>query len=132
VPVLEVDDDSASRPFFTMPLIEGRTLANIVTETRDGNDDWPLVRSLGVLVMVCDAVAREALTYYQRLAADRTGDPRVVGKVVIAHFRIARLQASGGNAIAATTSVAAARGAFAALLQDQQLQDVHRIAMLQL
>lgn len=57
VPVFDVGDDGPGRPFFTMPLIAGRSLADILSANGDNASSWPLARTIGVLVRVCDAVA---------------------------------------------------------------------------
>ncbi len=49
--------DAAGRVFFTMPLVSGSTLREIVAAMRNGDTSWPLQRVLGVLLKVCEAVA---------------------------------------------------------------------------
>lgn len=57
VPVFDVGDDGPGRPFFTMPLIEGRSLADILAADPDNANKSPLTQAIGVLVRVCDAIA---------------------------------------------------------------------------
>ncbi|MBL9076311.1 MAG: serine/threonine protein kinase [Planctomycetes bacterium] len=49
--------DTEGRVFFTMPLVSGSTLREIVDAMRRGDSTWPLQRVLGVLMKVCEAVA---------------------------------------------------------------------------
>ncbi len=49
--------DAEGRVFFTMPLVSGSTLREIVAAMRNDDAAWPLQRVLGVLLKVCEAVA---------------------------------------------------------------------------
>ena len=55
VPVYELGVDDQQRPYFTMKLIQGETLARLL-ETRSGPDD-DRVRFLRIFEQVCDAMA---------------------------------------------------------------------------
>lgn len=57
VAVHELGLDADQRPYFTMPLIDGRTLLEIIDAVHRGDTDWTLVRALDVLVRVCETVA---------------------------------------------------------------------------
>jgi serine/threonine-protein kinase len=49
--------DACGRVFFTMPLLSGSTLQQVIEAVRRGEPAWPLQRVLGVLLKVCEAVA---------------------------------------------------------------------------
>jgi serine/threonine protein kinase len=55
VPVHTVGTLDDGRPYFTMKLVEGSTLADLLEQRRDPAQDWP--RLLGVFEQVCQAVA---------------------------------------------------------------------------
>jgi hypothetical protein len=57
VPVHELGIDSEGRVFFTMRLVEGRDLRQILALARNGEEGWSTARALGVLVKACEAVA---------------------------------------------------------------------------
>lgn len=57
VPVHELGADEAGRGFFTMKLVQGRTLADILREAREGDGEWSDPRVVGLLLRVCDAMA---------------------------------------------------------------------------
>ena len=44
------------RVFYTMPLVQGRDLAEVFRLARDGRDDWTLTRALGYLLRACEAI----------------------------------------------------------------------------
>ena len=55
VPVYDLGLDAEERPFFTMKLVEGRTLAKLLAERASPKDD--LARLLTIFQQVCNAVA---------------------------------------------------------------------------
>ncbi len=57
VPVHELGVDSEGRMFFTMRLVRGRTLDQIIDLARDDRENWTRPRALGVIVRVCEALA---------------------------------------------------------------------------
>ncbi|MCP3920589.1 MAG: protein kinase [bacterium] len=57
VPVHELGLDEEGRVFFTMPLIKGRDLSEILTSVADGEGDWTQTRVLGVVLKICEAMA---------------------------------------------------------------------------
>ena len=57
VPVHDLGQDDAGRPYFTMRLVEGSTLDDILHRLHAGDDEWNLVGVLGVLLKVCQAMA---------------------------------------------------------------------------
>ena len=57
VPVHELGVDERGRVFFTMRLIEGRDLREIIRLVRARAEGWTLTRALEVLLKVCDTVA---------------------------------------------------------------------------
>jgi len=56
VPVHELGSDPEDRPYFTMKLVEGRTLRDVFQAVATGDEGWTLERALGVLLKVCEAV----------------------------------------------------------------------------
>jgi serine/threonine-protein kinase len=57
VPIHDLGQDAERRSYFTMPLVRGRTLAEIIGSLHAGEPEWSLPRVLSVLLVVCDAVA---------------------------------------------------------------------------
>ncbi len=57
VPVHELGRDADGAIYFTMKLVKGRSLAEILTAARDGEESHSLVELLGVFLKVCDGVA---------------------------------------------------------------------------
>jgi len=57
VPVHELGIDEQDRAYFTMKLVEGRTLQEILELLERGAEDWTRARVLGVLLKVCEAMA---------------------------------------------------------------------------
>ncbi|MEW6071484.1 MAG: serine/threonine-protein kinase [Planctomycetota bacterium] len=57
VPVHEIAVDAAGRLFFTMPLVRGRNLEEVLECVRTGRDGWSRPRALHVLLNVCRTVA---------------------------------------------------------------------------
>ncbi|MCA8950022.1 MAG: serine/threonine protein kinase [Planctomycetes bacterium] len=57
VPVHELGIDADGRVYFTMSLVRGRNLHEIIELVRQGRDGWTRTRALGVLQRVCEAVA---------------------------------------------------------------------------
>ena len=61
VPVYELSVDSSGSVFYTMKLVRGVTLVDILIEIKKNNqeyiDDFPLLRLLTIFLRVCDAIA---------------------------------------------------------------------------
>ncbi len=57
VPVHDLGLDEEGSPFFSMELVQGRTLGEILPLAREGRETWTLARAVRVLVQVCEAVA---------------------------------------------------------------------------
>jgi serine/threonine protein kinase/formylglycine-generating enzyme required for sulfatase activity len=57
VPVHELGLDREGRLFFTMKLVRGRTLREVIDLQREGRDGWSQTRVLGVLLKVCEAMS---------------------------------------------------------------------------
>lgn len=57
VPVHELGVDASGRPFFTMRLVRGTSLAGVLQLAKQADPRWSLSRVLEVLLKVCDAVA---------------------------------------------------------------------------
>src|SRR5262245_35365073 len=55
VPVHELGVDNEGHVYFTMPLVRGRELKEIIELARGEREGWNLRRTLGVLVKVCEA-----------------------------------------------------------------------------
>ena len=52
-----IGTDEHGRAFFTMKLVKGKTLREIVEAHHAGDDSWPLPRLLQIILRVCDAMA---------------------------------------------------------------------------
>lgn len=57
LPVHDLGLDASGRPYFTMPLVRGITLAEALELARSGREGWTLARVLEVILKVCDALA---------------------------------------------------------------------------
>ena len=57
VGVHEIAADAAGRVYYTMPLVRGATLAQVIQRLHGGDTTWTLPRAISILVTVCDAVA---------------------------------------------------------------------------
>ena len=57
LPVHELGLDAEGRVFFTMPLVKGRDLAQVLELVPSGEEGWTLTRALNVILKVCDAMA---------------------------------------------------------------------------
>ncbi len=56
VPVHELGLDPQGMPYFTMKLVRGENLREVIARVHRQQDGWSLVRALGVLLRVCEAV----------------------------------------------------------------------------
>ncbi len=57
VPVHDMGEDGHGRSFFTMRLVEGRDLREIIGMVHRREEDWSVTRALEVLLKVCDTLA---------------------------------------------------------------------------
>jgi serine/threonine protein kinase len=61
VPILNIGKDTEKIPFFTMELIPGDGLNNIIQQLREGNEtykrDYPVNTLLNMFIKICDAIA---------------------------------------------------------------------------
>ncbi|MBN4074108.1 protein kinase, partial [bacterium AH-315-E10] len=61
VPIHEIGLDTRNCPYYTMKLIHGRTLKDILSDLKKGDartlTEYPLSRLIGIFLRVCDAVA---------------------------------------------------------------------------
>jgi serine/threonine protein kinase/WD40 repeat protein len=57
VPVHDVGLDAEGRLYFTMKLVKGRTLKEVLEQLRAGDPEWTTVRVLGLLQRVCEAMS---------------------------------------------------------------------------
>jgi serine/threonine protein kinase len=57
VPVYELGVDDKGEVFFTMRLVRGRELKEVIGLVHKGEEGWNLTRALGVLLKVCEAMA---------------------------------------------------------------------------
>ena len=57
VPIHELGVDSEGRLYFTMPLVGGRTLAEVFDHVRDEDPKWSRTGALGLLQKVCETMA---------------------------------------------------------------------------
>lgn len=56
VPVHELGLDDAGRPYFTMKLVEGTTLADVLDAVHSKTSAWTQTRVVGLILRVCEAV----------------------------------------------------------------------------
>ncbi|MCZ6572509.1 MAG: serine/threonine protein kinase, partial [Planctomycetota bacterium] len=57
VPVHELGVDSEGRVFFTMRMVKGRTLDEVIRLARKDEEHWTQTRALNVILRVCEAMA---------------------------------------------------------------------------
>jgi len=57
VPVHELGLDAQDHVFFTMKLVRGQTLREVLELLREGREGWSTTRVVGVLLRVCEAMA---------------------------------------------------------------------------
>jgi len=57
VPVHELGIDADGRVFFTMQLVRGRELRDVIERVHAGDPEWTLVRALGVVQRVCETMS---------------------------------------------------------------------------
>ncbi|MEE8468092.1 MAG: serine/threonine-protein kinase, partial [Planctomycetota bacterium] len=57
LPVHELGIDDRGRIFFTMPLVKGQDLSQILKLVEQGTEGWTVTRAVGVLLKVCEAMA---------------------------------------------------------------------------
>jgi len=57
VPVHELGLDSEGRVFFTMKLVQGKTLGEVFAELSRGEGGWTQTRALGLIQKVCEAMS---------------------------------------------------------------------------
>ena len=57
VPVHELGLDAQDHVFFTMKLVRGQTLREVLELQREGREGWSTTRVVGVLLRVCEAMA---------------------------------------------------------------------------
>jgi tetratricopeptide (TPR) repeat protein len=57
VSVHEIGVNERGEPYFTMTLVQGRHLGEIIRQARKAEDGWSITRVLEVLVKVCDTLA---------------------------------------------------------------------------
>ena len=57
VPIHELGLDAGGRVYFTMQLVEGRTLKEIFRLAQNDEEGWTQTRALGVLLRVCETMA---------------------------------------------------------------------------
>ncbi|MBK7878848.1 MAG: SUMF1/EgtB/PvdO family nonheme iron enzyme [Planctomycetes bacterium] len=57
LPVHDLGVDASGKPFFTMPLVRGKSLADVLRLAREHAEGWSLPRVLEVVLKVCDALA---------------------------------------------------------------------------
>lgn len=57
VPIHELGIDADGRLYYTMPLVEGRTLKEVFDKIQKNDEDWTPVRALGILQRACEALA---------------------------------------------------------------------------
>jgi len=112
VPVHELGVDERGRVFFTMRLIEGRDLREIIRLVRARAEGWTLTRALEVLLKVCDTVAYA----HSRGVVHRDIKPANVrvgsfGEVYVMDWGLARAPRTPASARSLATRAPATRAA---------------------
>jgi len=107
VPVHEVGVDDEGRAYFTMKLVRGQTLGDVLKRHASGDEDWTLPRVLGLIQRVCEAMAfaheRGVIHRDLKPANVMVGD---FGEVYVMDWGLARRLADGDEP-AATAGQAA-------------------------
>src|SRR5262249_45348977 len=100
VPIHELGIDSQRRLFFSMKMVRGRSLAQVLDDLRDkpkGTEaDFPLARLLNILVNVCNALAYA----HSRSVVHRDLKPANImigdfGEVYVMDWGLAKVQKRG-------------------------------------
>jgi serine/threonine protein kinase len=114
VPVHELGLDPRGRPYFTMKLVEGRSLASIIRDLRKGDakarQDWPLSKRLFVFeqLLNCVAYAHARGVIHRDLKPDNLmlGD---YGEVLLMDWGLARVLKKADDPAAGTVMVDTSR-----------------------
>ena len=108
----ELGVDEEGRVYFTMPLVRGRTLAEIFEFARAGLEGWTIPRALGLLVRVCDALSfAHSLGIVHRdlkpanVMVGRFGELQVMDWGLASSQRKARQSADPGASVRATDAL---------------------------
>lgn len=122
VPIHELGVDAKKRLFFSMKMIKGRSLAQVLDELRknpkSAENDYPLARLLNVLVGVCHGLAYA----HARGVVNRDVKPANVmigdfGEVYVMDWGLAKVVLGGSSAGTVTDDVEAER--FAQFMKDK-------------
>ena len=120
VPVHELGRDADGAIYFTMKLVKGRSLAEILTDARDGAESHSLVELLQIFLKACDGVAfahsRGVVHRDLKPANIMVGD---FGEVLVMDWGIARIV--GQDEIADEETIQTDR-------QDTDLPGMHTLA----
>jgi WD40 repeat protein/tRNA A-37 threonylcarbamoyl transferase component Bud32 len=100
VPIHELGVDAKGRPYFTMRLVRGRPLDEIVRLAREGREGWSRTRVLHVVLRVCETIAYA----HDRGVIHRDLKPQNVmvglfGETYVMDWGLARAEGSTGDAI---------------------------------
>ncbi len=57
IPVHELGLDPEGQPYFTMKLVRGKTLQEVLPLAREGSEGWSTTRVVGVLLRICEAMS---------------------------------------------------------------------------
>jgi serine/threonine protein kinase len=123
VPIHQLGVHADGRCFFSMKMVKGRSLADILKAQAGGEGGWTLVRLLNVLTAVCNAVAyahnRGVIHRDLKPANVMVGD---FGEVYVMDWGLAKLLGKGPGdcgqpSAGASTQVATSRGVDAQLTQ---------------
>ena len=99
VPVYDLGRDPDGRPFYTMRIVEGRTLAASLDDLRAGTSEPPLSSRIDVFLRACDAVAYA----HSRGVIHRDLKPENImtgpfGQVLVVDWGLARVIGDDGEA----------------------------------
>jgi len=96
VPIYELGSLPDRRPFFTMKLVEGRTLADLLDERADPAQDWPR------LLTICEQVCQTLAYAHSKGVIHRDLKPENImvgafGEVQVMDWGLAKILSRGGD-----------------------------------
>ncbi len=100
VAVHDVGRDDGGQPYFTMTMVRGESLREVIQRLHAGDGEWSQPRVLGVLLRVCDAVsyAHDRGVLHRDLKPSNVMVGRF-GEVFVMDWGLARLTGEGAEAV---------------------------------